>query len=168
MKAALRAEGPVIYIDHKRLFPIPGEVPVKETITPIGKARVCREGRDVTISAHGFMVSMALEAAERMEEDGPSCEVIDLRSLAPLDIETVARSVERTGALLTLEEGQPICGVGAEVAARLWELGLRPHWARVGALRAPVSSNPVLEAACVPDATRVVKAVHQLLARALH
>ena len=88
-----------------------------------------------------------------------------MRSLAPLDIATVASSVERTGALLTLEEGQATCGVGVEVAARIYEkLGARP-WARVGALCAPVSSNPVLEPACLPDASRMVQAVHRLLGR---
>jgi len=111
------------------------------------------------------MVRVAMEAAKTLEEAGISCEVIDLRSLAPLDIETVTASVGRTGALLTLEEGQTTCGVGAEVAAQIYErLGARP-WARVGALRAPVSSNPVLEPACLPDASRVVQAVRNLLGR---
>jgi pyruvate dehydrogenase E1 component beta subunit len=111
------------------------------------------------------MVRIAMEAAQKLEQVGISCEVIDLRSLAPLDIETVAASVGRTGALLTLEEGQSTCGVGTEVAAQIYErLGARP-WARVGALRAPVSSNPVLEPACLPDAARVVQAAHKLLGR---
>jgi pyruvate dehydrogenase E1 component beta subunit len=106
-----------------------------------------------------------MEAAQKLEAAGISCEVIDLRSLAPLDVETITASVERTGALLTLEEGQATCGVGAEVAAQVMESPGTRRWARVGALRAPVSSNPVLEAACVPDAARVVQAVHQLLGR---
>jgi pyruvate dehydrogenase E1 component beta subunit len=165
MKTALRADGPVVYIDHKRLFPIPGEVPLAETLIPFGEARVRREGSDVTITTHSFMVQVAMEAAQTLEKTGISCEVIDLRSLAPLDIGRVAASVERTGALLTLEEGQATCGVGAEVAAQIYEsLGARP-WARVGALRAPVSSNPVLERACLPDAARVAEAVHRLLGR---
>lgn len=91
--------------------------------------------------------------------------MIDLRSLAPLDLDTVAQSVEKTGALITLEEGQTTCGVGAELAVRLFErMDTRP-WARVGALPAPVSSNRVLEAACVPSAARRIEAVHKLLAR---
>jgi pyruvate dehydrogenase E1 component beta subunit len=109
------------------------------------------------------MVRIALEAALILEGEGVSAEVIDLRSLAPLDINTVAQSVSKTGALVTLEEGQTTCGVGAEVAARLYEcMGMRP-WARIGALPAPVSSNPVLEAATIPDAARVVTAIHLLL-----
>jgi acetoin:2,6-dichlorophenolindophenol oxidoreductase subunit beta len=165
MKTALRADGPVVYIDHKRLFPIPGEVPVAESLIPFGQAIVRRPGSDVTLTSHGFMVRVALEAAERLQSEGVSCEVIDLRSLAPLDMDTVAESVARTGALVTLEEGQTTCGVGVEVAARLFETMAPRPWARVGALRAPVSSNPVLEAACVPDASRLTEAVHRLLAR---
>jgi pyruvate/2-oxoglutarate/acetoin dehydrogenase E1 component len=165
MKAALRADGPVVYIDHKRLFPIPGDVPVEETVTPFGQAFIRRTGSDVTVTTHGYMVRIALEAAQKLEPAGISCEVIDLRSLAPLDIGTIAASVERTGNLLTLEEGQTTCGVGTEVAAQVYEkMGARP-WMRVGALRAPVSSNPVLEAACLPGAPRVVEAIHQLLGR---
>lgn len=164
MKTALREDGPVVYIDHKRLFPIPGEVPVAESLIPFGQAVVRRPGSDVTLTSHGFMVRVALKAAEQLEAEGISCEVIDLRSLAPLDMTTVAQSVAKTGALVTLEEGQTTCGIGVEVATRLFEtLGPRPS-ARIGALRAPVSSNPVLEAACVPDAARVTEVVRQLLA----
>jgi pyruvate/2-oxoglutarate/acetoin dehydrogenase E1 component len=165
MKTALRADGPVVYIDHKRLFPIPGEVPLEESLIPFGQAIVRRSGSDVTLASHGFMVRIALEAAERLKSQGVSCEVIDLRSLAPLDMDTVAKSVARTGALVTLEEGQPTCGVGVEVAARLFETMAPVPSARIGALPAPVSSNPVLEAACVPNAARVTEAVHKLLAR---
>ena len=165
MKSALRSDGPVVYIDHKRLFPIPGDVPLEETVVPFGKALVCRAGSDVTIATHSYMVRVAMDAAQKLQETGISAEVIDLRSLSPLDLEIVAASVARTGALLTLEEGQATCGVGTEVAAQVYEtLGSRP-WARVGALRAPVSSNPVLEAACLPDAKRVVLAAHGLLGR---
>jgi acetoin:2,6-dichlorophenolindophenol oxidoreductase subunit beta len=165
MKAALNAVGPVVYIDHKRLFPIPGDVPIEETVIPFGQAVVRHPGLDVTITTHSYMVCVAMEAAQKLDEEGISCDVIDLRSLAPLDLETVAASVGRTGALITLEEGQTTCGVGVEVAAEVYEsLGARP-WARLGARRAPVSSNPVLERACLPDASRVVEAVHRLLGR---
>jgi pyruvate dehydrogenase E1 component beta subunit len=165
MKAALRADGPVVYVDHKRLFPIPGDVPLEEMVIPFGQGVIRRAGLDVTITTHGYMVRVAMEAAKELEATGISCEVIDLRSLAPLDLEMITASVGRTGALLTLEEGQATCGVGTEVAAEVYEsLGARP-WARLGALRAPVSSNPVLERACLPDASRVVQAVHRLLGR---
>ena len=117
MKTALRSDGPVVYIDHKRLFPIPGEVPDAETFIPFGKAVVRKAGADVTITTHSFMVRVALEAAQTLESQGVSAEVIDLRSLAPLDVDTVAASVEKTGALLTLEEGQTACGVGGTRAS---------------------------------------------------
>jgi pyruvate/2-oxoglutarate/acetoin dehydrogenase E1 component len=165
MKTALRGDGPVVYIDHKRLFPIPGEVPDAETFIPFGQAVVRKPGSDVTVATHGFMVRIALEAARILEGEGVSAEVVDLRSLAPLDINTVAQSVSKTGALVTLEEGQTTCGVGAEVAARLYERMGMPPWARIGALPAPVSSNPVLEAATIPDAARVVSVIHLLLSQ---
>lgn len=165
MKSALRSDGPVVYIDHKRLFPTPGNVPVAETIVPFGKAAVRRKGSDVTVVTHSYMVRVALEAAERLETEGLSCEVIDLRSLAPMDLDTLCQSVERTGRLLTLEEGQITCGIGTEVAARIFErIGYRP-WTRVGALPAPVSSNPVLEAECVPNPGRVAEALRMLATR---
>lgn len=165
MKAALRDPGPVLYVDHKRLFPQAGEVPLAETVTPIGQAAVRREGSDVTLVAHAWMTCVALDAAERLAGEGISCEVIDLRSLAPLDMATIAASAARTGAMVTVEEGQLTCGVGAEIAFRLREQMQQVKVARVGALPAPVSSNPVLEAACIPDADRVIGAVRRLLAK---
>jgi pyruvate/2-oxoglutarate/acetoin dehydrogenase E1 component len=163
LRASLECDGPVIFVDHKRLFPIPGDVPVEPIILPFGKAAVLREGSDLTLTTHSYMTRVANEAATALAKEGVSVEVIDLRSLAPLDIDTVAASVARTGRLLTLEEGQPTCGVGAEVVVQVQgKLGPIP-FARVGALPAPVSSNPVLEPICVPDAARVCDAVRQLL-----
>jgi pyruvate/2-oxoglutarate/acetoin dehydrogenase E1 component len=163
LKSALREDGPVVFVDHKRLFPTAGELPAGDAATPIGKAVVRREGGDLTLVSHSYMVHVALQAAARLAEAGVSCEVIDLRTLAPLDIDLVCRSAARTGALLTLEEGQATCGVGTEVAFRVREQVGPLRVARVGALAAPVSSNPVLEAACVPDAARVVLAAGSVL-----
>jgi pyruvate dehydrogenase E1 component beta subunit len=163
MKAAFAVGGPVVYVDHKRLFPTAGEVADDAVATPIGQAAVRREGRHVTIATHGYMTRVALQAADVLSKGGVEAEVIDLRTLAPLDAATVAASAARTGALVTLEEGQVTCGVGAEVILRVQEAGVGARAARVGALPAPVSSNPVLEAACVPDADRLVGAVRRLL-----
>ena len=163
MKSALRHDGPVVFVDHKRLFPTAGEVPLAETFTPIGQAVVRRLGEHVTIATHGYMVRTAAEAADQLAREGVRCEIIDLRTLAPLDIDTVVRSVARTGALVTLEEGQVTCGVGAEVTFRVQETMGAVRVARVGALPAPVSSNPVLEAAALPDAGRVIQAVRRTL-----
>jgi pyruvate/2-oxoglutarate/acetoin dehydrogenase E1 component len=165
LKAALREDGPVVYVDHKRLFPVAGEVPLADSIVPIGKANILRGGSDLTITTHSYMTRIALEAAKSLEADGISAEVIDLRSLAPLDMDAIGASVGKTRALLTLEEGQVTSGVGIEVIGRVHELlGLVPA-VRVGALPAPVSSNPVLEQACLPDASRVVTAARKLLSQ---
>jgi pyruvate/2-oxoglutarate/acetoin dehydrogenase E1 component len=166
LKAALREDGPVVFVDHKRLFPVAGEVPLSETIVPIGKANICRQGIDLTIATHSYMTRVAMDAAKLLQADGISAEVVDLRTLAPLDIDTIVGSVRRTGALLTLEEGQVTCGVGVEVTARVHEfMGQMPS-VRIGALPAPVSSNRVLELACLPDAFRVAVAARNLLKRA--
>ena len=151
MKSALRAPGPVLFVDHKRLFPTAGEAPVAETLTPLGQAAIRRVGTDLTIATHGYMTRVALDAADRLAGQGLSCEVIDLRTLAPLDVDTVATSAARTGVLIT------------EVAFRAAERVGGLKIARIGALPAPVSSNPILEAACVPDASRVVDAARRLL-----
>jgi pyruvate/2-oxoglutarate/acetoin dehydrogenase E1 component len=124
---------------------------------------VRRAGVHVTIVAHSYMTRIALDAADQLAGFGISCEVIDLRSLAPLDIATIAGSAARTGALVTLEEGQLTCGVGSEIAVQVREQCGSVRFVRVGALPAPVSSNPVLEAACLPDAARLIGAVRRLL-----
>lgn len=163
MHAALREDGPVVYVDHKRLFPTAGELPADAAPVPIGRATIRRRGADVTIATHSYMCRVADAAADRLAAEGVACEIVDLRTLAPLDADTVCESAARTGALVTLEEGQLACGIGAEVAFRVREKVGTMRVARVGALPAPVSSNPILEAACVPDADRVVDAVRGLL-----
>jgi acetoin:2,6-dichlorophenolindophenol oxidoreductase subunit beta len=163
MKSALRLDGPVVFVDHKRLFPTAGDVPEREGSIPIGKAIVRRRGNDVTIVTHSYMTRVADAAADRLAADNISCEIVDLRSLSPLDMATVCESVTRTGALVTLEEGQVTCGVGTEVAFRVREQIGAARVARIGAMVAPVSSNPILEAACLPDAERVAQCVQRLL-----
>lgn len=165
MKTALTCDGPVVFVDHKRLFPTAGEVPVAARAIPFGQALVRRAGQDVTLATHSFMTRVALEAAERLAAQGVSCEVIDLRSLAPLDVETVARSAARTGRLITLEEGQLSGGVGVELIHRVCEITGPLVTGRIGARPAPISSNPVLEAAAIPDAELVVQIVLERLSR---
>ena len=164
LKSALREPGPVVFIDHKRLFPTAGEVPVSEEIVPIGTALVRRRGKDVTIVTHSYMTRVAEEAAEQLAAEGIASEIVDLRTLAPLDMQTVRASLARTGVLVTVEEGQMTCGVGAEIAFRAREGSSALRVARVGPLEAPVSSNPVLEAACLPDAERIAQSVRKTLA----
>jgi pyruvate/2-oxoglutarate/acetoin dehydrogenase E1 component len=163
MKAAFREKGPVVFVDHKRLFPTAGGVPIQEASVPIGKANIARAGRDVTLVSFSYMMRVAMAAAEILLNDDINCEVVDLRSLAPLDMETLSVSVARTGALVTLEEGQLTCGIGAEIIARLQEQFPGLKSTRIGPLAAPVSSNPVLEAACLPDAAKVCHAIRSVL-----
>jgi pyruvate/2-oxoglutarate/acetoin dehydrogenase E1 component len=163
LKAALREDGPVVFVDHKRLFPVAGEVPIAESVVPIGLAKICRPGTDLTITTHSFMTRVAIEAAEVLQAEGISAEIVDLRTLSPLDIETIVGSVRRTNALLTLEEGQVTCGVGVEVIVRVQEILGSISASRIGALPAPVSSNRILEPECLPDASRVVVAARKLL-----
>jgi pyruvate dehydrogenase E1 component beta subunit len=153
MRAALAGDGPVVYVAHKKLFPTTGACVAGHV--PVGTAHIIQVGRDVTITAHSYMTRVALAAAAILKDAGISCEVVDLRSLRPLDMRLIAASVGRTGALVTLEEGQPVCGVGAEIGACLRELLGELPVHRIGARPAPVSSNPVLEQACIPDAVRV-------------
>jgi pyruvate/2-oxoglutarate/acetoin dehydrogenase E1 component len=163
LKSAFREEGPVVYVDHKRLFPTVGDVQFGEASVPIGKAVITRAGNDVTLVSHSYMMRIALDAVELLSRDGISCELIDLQTLAPLDVERLSISVARTGALATLEEGQITCGVGAEIIARVQEMLGPLKFTRIGALPAPICSNPVLERASLPDARKVYDAIHRLL-----
>ncbi len=163
LKAAVRDDGPVVFVDHKRLFPTTGELPELDGPLPLGRAAVRRRGADLTVVTYSYMTRVALEAADRLAAGGLSCEVLDLRTLAPLDLEAVCGSAGRTGALLTVEEGQVTCGVGAEVAFRVRERLPHVRVARVGARPAPVSSSPALEAFVVPDAARVAEAAQSLV-----
>lgn len=166
MRAAIRDDGPVVYVDHKRLFPTAGEMRDEAEVGVIGKAAIVRPGSDLTIVSYGYMTTIALAAAEelaRLSSSAIATEVIDLRSLAPLDTETVRASVARTGAVIVLEEGQLPCGIGAELAYAVREAVPHARVTRIGARRAPISSNPVFEAYCVPDAQRVRAAAEEWL-----
>ena len=163
MRSALDADGPVVFVDHKRLFPTASWLADAPVTVPLGLAAIARAGRDVTITSHSFMVTVALAAAAVLEREGISCEVIDLRSLAPLDDASVFASAGRTGALLSVEEGQLTCGLGAELIARLQPLLPHVAMARMGAVPAPISSNPVLEAASLPHVVGIAAAVRALL-----
>ena len=164
LKAAFAGEGPALFIDHKRLFPTAGDVPLGTFDTNPTRARLLHAGCDLTITSHGYMSTIALDAAKQLAGEGIEATVVDLRSLAPIDFPTIRDSVMRTGALLTLEEGQAPCGIGAEIISRLHLDHIPFKAGRIAALPMPVSSNPVLEAACLPDAEKVVTEARRLLA----
>ena len=119
LKSAVRDNNPVFFIEHKGLYHIKGEVPEEEYLIPIGKADVKREGKDVTIITYSKMVHTALEAAEKMAAQGIDAEVVDLRTLVPLDMETIAQSVKKTGRVLITHEACERSGYGAEIAAQV-------------------------------------------------
>jgi pyruvate dehydrogenase E1 component beta subunit len=120
LKAAIRDPNPVIFLENEivygRSFPVPK---LDDFVLPIGKARICRPGSDVTIVAYSITVGQALEAAEKLAEDGIEAEVIDLRSLRPLDMDTVLESVKKTNRIVTIEQAWPVCSIGSEISARV-------------------------------------------------
>lgn len=168
LKAAIRDDDPVLYFEHKYLYRrIKDEVPDEDYIVPLGKAATRREGSDLSIITFGAMVYTALEAAEALAADGVSADVIDLRSLAPLDREAILESVSKTNRVLLLHEATRTGGIGGELAAMIAEDAfeyLDAPIMRVASLDAPVPYAPPLEAAFLPNAGRVVEAAKRLIA----
>jgi pyruvate/2-oxoglutarate/acetoin dehydrogenase E1 component len=168
LKTAIRDPNPVLFFEHKGLYGVPGEVPTDpELLIPFGAAASRRQGSDVTIVATGMMVSRSLDAAERLaEEDRVEVEVIDLRTLVPLDIATVIESVERTSRALVVHEAVRTAGAGAEIAAQIQERAFfsldAPVW-RLGAVDTPIPQNPMLEQRCIPSVEQIVTATRELL-----
>ena len=168
MKAAIREDNPVFFIQHKRLGRLRGEVPEGDYDVPIGKAKVVREGKDLTIVATSYMVQEALAAAARLAEQGIEAEVVDPRTLVPLDMETIVESVKKTHRALVVHEAVRFCGVGAEIAAQITEEAfdyLDGPPLRIGAPFSPVPYSPVLEKAWIPDADQIVEKATSLVGR---
>jgi pyruvate dehydrogenase E1 component beta subunit len=169
LKAAIRDDNPVLVMESETLYnAVRGEVPEGDHIVPLGKAQVLRPGRDVTIAAYSRMTHIALEAAIALDKEGISVEVLDLRSLRPLDEDALVGSVERTHRLVVVHEGWPYGGVGAEIADRVQRLAfdaLDAPILRVTTLDVPMPYSAKLESACMPQADRVVATVRRLLKR---
>jgi pyruvate dehydrogenase E1 component beta subunit len=168
LKTAIRDDNPVLVMESETLYALKGEVPDGEHLVPLGQARVVRPGADVTLAAYSRMTHVALEAAEALEKDGVSAEVIDLRSLRPLDEDTLVASVERTHRMVVVHEGWPYGGVGAEIADRVQRLAfdaLDAPILRVTTLDVPMPYSAALEQACMPQPQRVRDTVMRLLAR---
>jgi len=166
LKAAIRDDNPVLFIEGKSLYGSRSEVPDGDYTVPLGKARVAREGSDITISAHSQMVVECLKAADALAANDIEAEVIDLRTLNPLDIETLCKSVEKTGKVVLAEEGPRTGGVCAEVGFRLFEevyYCLDAPIKRVCARDLPVPAAPNLEKYVLPDFQDVIQAVHDTL-----
>jgi pyruvate dehydrogenase E1 component beta subunit len=166
MKAAIREDNPVFVVQHKRLGRIREDVPEGDYEVPIGKARVVREGSDITLVATSFMVHEALAAADRLKERGVEAEVVDPRTLVPLDIETIVESVKKTHRVVVAHEAVRFCGVGAEIASQITEQAfdyLDGPPLRVGAPSSPVPYSPALEREWVPGADEIVEAANTLV-----
>jgi len=162
---AIRDDNPVMFLEHKMLYGVQGEVPDNAGPIPFGKASVSREGTDVTIVALSKMVYSALEAAEILSGKGISVEVIDPRTVTPLDMETILASVKKTHKLVVAHEAVKVGGVGAEIAARVAEEAidyLDAPIMRVGAPFTPVPFSPPLEEAFTPSAKDIVAAVEKM------
>jgi pyruvate/2-oxoglutarate/acetoin dehydrogenase E1 component len=166
LKQAMRYDNPVAVVAHPSLFRTTSPIPAGEHLVEIGKARVVRPGADVTVIASGWCVPRALAAAATLADDGVSVEVVDLRSLAPIDWATLAACAETTGRVVVYDQGHRTCGIASTVAAGLQERVFRSLKAPVGVVAAadvPVPFNPALEAQVIPSAEPLVAALRACL-----
>ena len=169
IKSALRADDPVVFLMHKRLTGVRGEVGGPDDLVPIGKAVVRRPGTRVTLIGYGIGAIQCLEAAEQLAAEGIDAEVIDLRSLYPLDVETIVESVRKTGVAVVVDEAGAVCSIASEVAAVIQEEAfdwLDAPIIRVNGLRSPLSNPPVLMDATLPSTAAVVAAARQGISHA--
>jgi pyruvate/2-oxoglutarate/acetoin dehydrogenase E1 component len=170
LKTAIRDNSPVISFESGRLLTSKGQVPDEDYTIPLGKADVKREGTDITVVALAWLVHEALAAAEALASEGVSVEVVDPRTLVPLDAEAIRSSVQKTGRLLIADEAGPTAGFSAEVAAVVTEDAatfacLKAPVKRVCALQVPIPYSPVLENHVFPDRNRILSSVRDLLGR---
>ena len=166
LKSSIRAGNPVIFIEHKLLYNTKGQVPENDYDIPIGKAEIKRDGRDITIVSYSRMLLFALEAAESLSHQGIEAEVIDLRTIEPLDMETILESIRGTGRLLVVHESHSNCGLGAEIIARVGEQApdrLILPARRLGAKHVPIPVAEPLENAVLPQTDDIVRAVEAMV-----
>ncbi len=168
LKTALTCNDPVLFLEHKNMLAMKGPVPEMgdEEPLPFGVARIAREGSDVSVVAISLMVRKALDAAEALAKEGISVEVIDPRTVSPLDMDTILQSVRKTGRLLVVDESFQPCGIGAEIAARVIDAGfdeLDAPIRRVNGAWTPTPYSPTLEAAVVPSVEAITNAMRNLV-----
>jgi pyruvate dehydrogenase E1 component beta subunit len=166
LKSAIRDDDPVIFMEQERMYGNKGEVPDDPDFTiPLGVADIKREGTDVTIVARSLMVPVALKAADKLQEQGVSCEVIDPRTIRPLDIDTIIESVKKTNRVVLAEESHPICGINAEISTQIMERAfdhLDAPVKRVSGIDVPMPYAKNLENLVVPDVDRLIAAVKEV------
>ncbi|MDD5017907.1 MAG: alpha-ketoacid dehydrogenase subunit beta [Eubacteriales bacterium] len=166
LKTAIRDSNPVVFCEHKMLYATRGEVPEEEYTIPFGVADIKRTGKDVTVVATSFMVGKALEAATLLEKEGLDAEVIDPRTIMPLDLDTIANSVKKTGRLVIVHETNEFCGFGAEIAFEVQDAVFKyldAPIARVCTAQVPMPYARKLENANVPTPERIVAAARKVL-----
>jgi pyruvate dehydrogenase E1 component beta subunit len=166
LKAAIRDDNPVIFIEHKLLYATTSEIPEEEYVLPLGKAEVKRQGKDVTIVANSRMVQFSLAAADRLAAEGIDCEVVDPRTLAPLDEETILQSVAKTNKLVVVCEAAPVCSFASEVAAVVAEKGfdsLDAPIQRVTSMHTPIPFAPKLEKHVTVSEEKIIAAVKKVV-----
>lgn len=167
MKSAIRDNNPVIFLEEKLLYDVEGNVPEGENLIPIGKADVKRTGSDISLISYGRMALKCLEAADELRTHGIDAEVIDLRTLSPLDTETIIRSVSKTGRAVIVHEAVRFAGFGAEIASAICEsdafYSLKAPIKRIGAAFCPIPSGEILEKNVLPSTEQIVEAACALL-----
>jgi pyruvate dehydrogenase E1 component beta subunit len=165
-KSSLREPGPVVFIEHKSLYNVKGVVPEDEFIIPLGEARIVREGKDLTIVAMSRMVSLAIQAAAALEKEGISAEVIDPRSIVPLDRQRITDSIKKTGKLVVIDESPSFCSFAGELLAIAVEdcfneMQVVPK--RICSMGVPNPFSPVLENLMIPTVDRIVSEIHEMM-----
>ena len=166
LKSAIRDNNAVLFFEHKMLYAVKGEVPEEEYLIPLGKADVKREGKDVTIIATALQVQTSLKAAEKLAKLGVEAEVVDPRTLAPLDMETILSSVRKTGRVLIVHEEPKTGGCGAEIAAQISEQALFDLQApikRLGSPDVPIAQSIYLEQFYIPSEEQIIESVKELM-----
>jgi pyruvate dehydrogenase E1 component beta subunit len=163
--SSLRDPDPIIFLEPKRIYrAVKGEIPEGEFTVPIGKAKIAREGRDLSIFAYGAMLHVALEAAEAAKKNGVEAEVVDLRTLVPLDVETIIASVQKTGRVVIVHEAPRTSGFGAEISAQISERAI--EYLKGPILRVTGYDTPfpyTLEEYYLPNVPKVLKAIEKLM-----
>ena len=166
LKSAIRADDPVLFIENATLYQVRGEVPDGDYTTPIGKSKVQREGRDVTIVTYSKMLETSMKAADQLAKEGIEVEIVDLRTLRPLDMEPVIASFKKTNRAVIVEEGWRSFGVGSEVSSRIYEQAfdyIDAPIQRVAQKEVPLPYNRELEQMAIPQVEDVIKAVKEVL-----
>ena len=166
LKTAVRTDNPTVFVDHGFLFEVRGPVPEADEAIPFGLADIKRTGKDVTVIATSYMVQRSLSVADRLAQEGIDVEVVDPRTLVPLDFETLMASVEKTRRVVIVDECRQSCGVAAELAARIGEAGfdkLKAPIRRVTTLDVPVPFSRPLEDFISPSETRITEAIRAVL-----